>query len=111
LTQHIDIFEYENTFQQAHQSAKLERSWNDRNFSSSSFSHFNQSVGLGKQGWKSLTVAQRSKSGFEPAEKTAQHLKSVRGQRMTARVGGSPFTKRGKGLSYDIPVYFEEGQK
>jgi hypothetical protein len=43
-------------------------------FSNSSFSHFNQSVGLGKQGWKSLTVAQRSKSGFEPAEKTAQRL-------------------------------------
>ena len=105
LTQHIDIFEYEDTFQQAHQSARLERSWNDRNFSNRSFSHFNQSVGLGKQGWKSLTVAQRSKSGFEPAEKTAQHLKSVRGQRMTVRVGGSPFTKRGKGLSYDIPVF------
>jgi len=105
LTQHIDIFEYENTFQQAHQSAKLERSWNDRNFSSSSFSHFNQSVGLGKQGWKSLTVAQRSKSGFEPAEKTAQHLKSVCGQRMTVRVGGSPFAERVKGLSYEIPVF------
>jgi len=69
------------------------------------FLHFNQSVGLGKQGWKSLTVAQRSKSGFEPAEKTAQHLKPVRGQRMTVRVGGSPFAKRGKGLSYDIPVF------
>jgi hypothetical protein len=42
--------------------------------SSSSFFQKNQSVGLGKQGWKSLTVAQRSKSGFEPAEKTAQRL-------------------------------------
>jgi hypothetical protein len=39
-----------------------------------SFFQKNQSVGLGKQGWKSLTVAQRSKSGFEPAEKTAQRL-------------------------------------
>jgi len=29
----------------------------------------------------------------------------VRGQRMTARDGGSPFAKRGKGLSYDIPVF------
>jgi len=105
LTQHIDISEYEDAFHQEHQSARLARSWNNRDFSNSSFSHFNQSVGLGKQGWKSLTVAQRSKSGFEPAEKTAQHLKSVRGQRMTARDGGSPFAKRGKGLSYDIPVF------
>lgn len=59
LTQRIDIFEYEDAFQKSHQSARLERSWNARNFSNSSFSHFNQSVGLGKQGWKSLTVAQR----------------------------------------------------
>jgi hypothetical protein len=90
LTEHINIFEYEDTSQLTASPKRLgfvECS----NFSNSSFSHFNQSVGLGKQGWKSLTVAQRSKSGFEPAEKTAQHLKLVRGQRMTVRVGGSPF--------------------
>jgi hypothetical protein len=77
----------------------------DRNFSSSSFSHFNQSVGLGKQGWKSLTVAQRLKSGFEPAEKTAQHLKSVRGQRMTARVGGVLSQNGGRDCPMTFPVF------
>jgi len=90
LTKHINIFEYEDTFKQDAHSKRLGLV-RCPNFSNSSFSHFNQSVGLGKQGWKSFTVAQRSKSGFEPAEKTAQHLKSVRGQRMTVRVGGSPF--------------------
>ena len=69
------------------------------------FLHFSQSVGLGKQGWKSLTVAQRSKSGFEPAEKTALHLKLVRGQRMTARVGGGPFANGEKDCPMNSPCF------
>jgi hypothetical protein len=57
--------------------------------------HYNQSAVLGKKGWKSLTVAQRSKSGYEPAEKTAPSWNGQR-QRMTVRAGGSPFTYGGR---------------
>jgi hypothetical protein len=70
----------------------------------------NQSVGLGKQGWKSLTVAQRSKSGFEPAEKTAQRLQWRNGSARLS-VPGVVLSSRGKGLSNDIPRFLRTEMK